>query len=278
MYCRVIFLILTVLFYLPTLALASVAGDVNKANELYKQGKFDDALNLYQKALDQDDKSPVVKYDLGTALYKKGEYFKAQEYLEKAAQDKNIKLKGLSEYNLGNVLYRSGIQKENTNVDEAIKSLQGALSHYGLSQANDPKDQDAQANEDFVKKEIERLKQKKAQQKELQRQQKDQKQQKNQKDQQGQQGQQSQQAQQNQQGQQGQQGQQQKEQSSPQDQSGQKDQAKQKAQAQAEKDQQKFDRKLAEDTLEDYQQNEEPKKLLNYMPKKIDDRPVLKDW
>ena len=110
-------------YLMPSLAFASVAGEVNKANDLYKQGKFDDSLDLYQKALDQDDKSPVVKYDLGTALYKKGDYAKALGYLEQAAQDKNIKIKPKAEYNLGNVLYKSGIQKENTDVDQAIKSL-----------------------------------------------------------------------------------------------------------------------------------------------------------
>ena len=111
----------------PSLVYASVAGEVNKANGLYKHGQFDDSLKLYQEALDQDDKSSVVKYDLGTALYKKGDYVKALEYLEQATQDKNVKIKPKAEYNLGNVLYKSAIQKENTNVDEAIKSLQGGF-------------------------------------------------------------------------------------------------------------------------------------------------------
>ena len=61
---------------------------------------------------------------LGTDLYKKGDYAKALGYLEQAAQEKNVKIKPKAEYNLGNVLYKSGIQKENTNVDEAIKTLQ----------------------------------------------------------------------------------------------------------------------------------------------------------
>jgi len=283
---RMGFLIL--LFLAPSLGYASVAGEVNKANDLYKQGKFDDSLDLYQKALDQDDQSSVVKYDLGTALYKKGEYAKALGYLEQAAQDKNIKVKPKAEYNLGNVLYKSGIQKENTKVDEAIKSLQDALGHYSQTIALDPKDHDAVFNQDFVKKEIERLKQKKQQQqKQNQQQQQNQKQQQqDQKNQQGQQGQQKQQ--QNQQNQQNQQQNQQKQQESQQarqkNSQDQKDQQKsraqkpQNAQAQAEEKQKELDRKQAEDLLEDYQENEEPKKLLNYMPKKIDDRPVLKDW
>jgi Ca-activated chloride channel homolog len=240
---------------MPSLVYASVAGEVNKANDLYKQRHFDDSLKLYQEALDHDDKSPVIKYDLGTDLYKKGDYTKALWYLEQAAQDKNVKIKPKAEYNLGNVLYKSGIQKENTNVDQAIKSLQEALGHYGQSIAVDSQDQDALFNQDFVKKEIERLKKKKQQQ------------------QQNQKKQQSQKSQQNQQNQQKQGENQQSQQNKSKDQKNQQD-----AKAQALESQKELDRKQAEDILEEYQENAETKKLLSYMPKKIDDRPVLKDW
>ena len=257
---------------LPTHSHASVAGDVNKANDLYRDGQFNDSLKLYQEALDKDNKSAVVKYDLGTALYKKGDYAKALGYLQDAAQDKSLKLKPKAEYNLGNVLYKSGIQKENTNVDEAIKSLQGALGYYGQALADSPHDPDVVFNQEFVKKEIERLKQKKQQQQQQQQNQKQQQGQKqNQQHQQSQQGQQGKENQQNQQQQQGQQKQQKQ-------QSRSEAQKKQDAQTQAEQSQKDIDRKQAEDLLEDYRDNEEPKKLLNYMPKKIDDRPVLKDW
>ncbi len=258
-----------IILFLPTRVFASVAGEVNKANDLYKLGRFDDSLHLYQEALNQDDKSSVIKYDLGTALYKKGDYEKALGYLEQAAQDKNIKIRSKAEYNLGNVNYKSGIQKENINVDQAIKSLQEALGNYGQSIAIDPKDQDALFNQDFVKKEIERLKQKKQQQQQQQQQNQKQQQQKDQ---------QKQQSQQNQQGQQkqDQQKQQAQQQSSSQKQS--ESQAKKQKNAQTQESLKELDRKQALDLLEDYQENEEPKKLLNYMPKKIDERPVLKDW
>ncbi len=267
--------LLVIILFMPTKVFASVAGEVNKANGLYKQGQFDDSLKLYQEALDQDEKSSAVKYDLGTAFYKKGDYAKALGYLEQAAQDKNIKIKPKAEYNLGNVLYKSGMQKASTNVDEAIKSLQKALGYYGQSLADAPKDQDALYNQNFVKKQIELLKQKKQEQKQQQQQNQKQQKQKNQQNQQSQQGQQGQQQQHNQQDQQGQQGQQNQQQ---QQRSESQEQKQKNAQEQAEENQKELDHKQAEDLLEEYRENEEPKKLLNYMPKKIDDRPVLKDW
>ena len=280
--------LIIVFFFIPSLSFASVAGEVNKANDLYLQGKFDDSLDLYQKALDQGEDSSVVKYDLGTAYYKKGDYEKALGYLTQAAGDKNLKIKPKAEYNLGNVLYKSGIQKENSNVDEAIGSLQKALGEYSQSASDDPKDADAKFNADFVKKEIQRLKQKKKQEQQQQKKQqqqnqkpKDQKQgeqgQKDQQKQEGGQNQQQQQKQQQKQQQQQQRNQQQKQRQAKQDQQKKNDQQKA-AQAQADQSQKDIDRKQAEDSLEDYRENEEPKKLLDYMPKKSDDRPVIKDW
>ncbi len=294
---KILFFGIGVLFCFSGQAHASVAGEVNKANNLYKEGKFDDSLKMYQDALGRQEQLPVVQYDLGTALYKKGDYDKAFGYLQQAAQDKNLKIRPKAEYNLGNVLFRKGAQQEYTNVDEAIKSMQEAMGHYDKTMAEDPKDQDAQYNEDFVKKEIERLKQKKQNQQQNQQQNKQQNKQDQQQNQQNQQNQQSQQNQQNQQDQQNQQNQQQaqknqqnqqnqqdqqqqdqKNQADKQNPSGSKKQKEQQAQDQAQQGQKDLDRKQAEDLLEDYQDNEEPKKLLNYRQKKMDERPVLKDW
>jgi flagellar biosynthesis GTPase FlhF len=277
---KAILFILILVF--PAKVMASVAGEVNKANGLYKQGKIDDSVDLYQEALDKDQDSPAIKYNLGTAFYKKGDYPKALSYLQQAAHDKDLKIKSKAEYNLGNVLYKAGKQKENTDIDKAIKSLQGALGQYVQTLRDVPNDPDAKFNEDFVKKEIERLKKKKQQQQQQNQQnQKNQQNQQNKQDQKNQQNQQNKQNQQNQQNQQGQQNQQnQQKQQDQQNQQGQQKQQEEqkKAQAKAEEEQKDIDRKQAEDLLEDYQENEEPKKLLNYMPKKIDDRPVLRDW
>lgn len=222
---------------------ASVASSVNHANRLYKQDKLDEAIKIYQQASDRNPHAPVVQYDLGTAFYKKGDYDKAMGYLQQSVQNKSVIIKKNAEYNLGNTLYRSGLKKENTNIEEAIQSLQEALGHYGQTLRVDPKDEDAQFNEDIVKREIERLKQKKQQQ----------------------------------QNQQSHGNKQEKQQQNQRRQRSQASQAKNQQEKEAQQ-QKELDRKQAENLLEDYQESQEPKKLLNYMPKKINTRPVLKDW
>jgi len=267
-------------FSLPQTARGSLAGEVNKANDLYRQGKFDDSVGLYQKALGKDDKSAIIKYNLGTAYYKKGDYLKALEYLQQALDAKSPKIKPQAEYNLGNVLYKSGIQQENSNVDEAIKNLQAALGHYGQTLAQLPNDKDALSNQDFVKKEIERLKQKKQQQQKQSQNQKNQKQQNQDQKNQNQKNQNQKnqnQDQQNQKSQQNQPNEQNAENKKNQQEQDQKDAQKTK-QENVQESQKEIDRKQAEDLLEEYKDNEEPKKFLNYMPRKIDERPVLKDW
>ncbi|MDE2028694.1 MAG: tetratricopeptide repeat protein [Candidatus Omnitrophica bacterium] len=268
------------MFFLPSLGFASVAGDVNRANHLYEHGQFDDALDLYQKALAKDDKSPVVKYDLGTDFYKKGDYTKALEYLRQASQEKDLKIKSKAQYNLGNALFKSGVGKEAGDVNGALKTLQDSLGQYEQVIKDDPKDQDAVFNEGVVKKEIERLKRR--QQQQQQRQQQNQQrnrskknQQRNSQNQHNQQDQENQPKQQKQNQQQGQQNRQ-RQQNQQEQPSGQAQP--QSRQSQAGESPQELDRKQAEDMLEDYRENEEPRKLLNYMSGKIDTRPVLKDW
>jgi Ca-activated chloride channel homolog len=171
-------------------AMASrAAGEANKANALYRKGKFADALQHYEKALDKDPRSAAVEYGLGTAFYKRGNYAAAIEHLNKTLLTDDVKLQNSARYNLGNALYKSGIKQEKSNVDGAIAALEKSLVQYEKVIAAEPGDADARFNHEFVKKQLERLKQKKEDQKNNKDQQgqQDKKDQKDQKDKQGQQ-------------------------------------------------------------------------------------------
>ncbi|MBF0511341.1 MAG: VWA domain-containing protein [Candidatus Omnitrophica bacterium] len=284
--------ILLILFLLlwPSLSFASTASEVHKANELYKQGKFDDSISYYQKALGLDKDSGVVQYDLGTALYKKGDYAKALGYLQGVAEDKSLKINPQAAYNLGNVLYKSGLQKASSDVDEAIKSLQEALKAYGQAIRGNPKDEDAHYNQDFVKKEIERLK--KIQKEQQKKQEGDHQKNKEKQDEQKNQGQGKEQKEKESQQQQGkEQKKQQSQEEQPQEQKDKKDQKQQSLKAQktkgakdknkesqAQQSPKDIEQKEAQEMLEEYRDNEEPKKILNFTPQKSDQKPVLKDW
>lgn len=159
-----------VLLALPS-AQASVAGGVNKGNQLYDQGQFDGALDLYQKALKKDPDSLAIEYNVGTALYKKGDYANAIEHFNKALLSDDPQIQSKAQFNLGNTYYKAGAAKEQSKVPEAITDLEKSLTHYQKLLEQPQQDPDAQSNYEFVKKELERLKQKQEEQNQQQQQQ-----------------------------------------------------------------------------------------------------------
>ena len=56
----------------------------NQANQLYDQKKYEQAIDTYQKILDQGYESGNLYYNLGNAFYKTGQIGKAILYYEKA--------------------------------------------------------------------------------------------------------------------------------------------------------------------------------------------------
>lgn len=103
-------------------------GEVVKGNRLYKEGKYDKAEEAYQKALSKKE-SPVIRYNLGNAQYKKESIDDAVKSFDEAAaatDDPELKTKAL--YNKGVLLHK------NNRLTEAIEAYKQALR---LSPADD---------------------------------------------------------------------------------------------------------------------------------------------
>ena len=267
------------LLFCPFLAWASLpAAEVNAANRLFKQGKFDGAVEKYQAALEKEAASPLIEYNLGTALYKKGDYASAVEHLDKAVGSKVKGLDPLAQYNLGDALYKRGLGQEDKDIDAAIADVQQDIANFDQVLKMNAKDADAQYNKKIAQQELQRLQQLKEK-----RQQQDQQQQEKQ-----------------QQGQQDQKPNQQQDKGKESPQGGSENQPKSKPQENQEGSQQPaksgdgkqqkqgqgeqaqgpdgMSIKEAKDSLEDYERNEGPKGLLNFVPKEKSEKPVLKDW
>lgn len=56
----------------------------DKANKLYIEGKYQEAVELYEKILSQGYKNKELLYNLGNAYYRLGEYHKSILYYERA--------------------------------------------------------------------------------------------------------------------------------------------------------------------------------------------------
>lgn len=127
-------------FFFLTAWIDSSSSLVEKGNRLVKEKKYQSAVENYRKAQIKRPKEPVVRYNLGTALYELYDYREAERELEQAlslAKDAPTQAKAL--YNYGNAQYRLG------NFDPAIEAYKKTLDL-------DPKDQDAKYNLEFLQK------------------------------------------------------------------------------------------------------------------------------
>ena len=286
---------LSIIFYLGLISCAyASSADVNTANRLYAEGRYKDALDLYKRSLASSGKNAdLINYDLGTALYKDGNYKEAAAYLQKSLNTKRLKTS--PQYNLGNAQYKLGMQVKDRNIDEAIKDLENALGNFKQVISVDAKDADAKFNAGIVKDQLELLKKEKKKQEQQNRQQEGQQQKSSEQQQKESQEKNDKAAQEKQSQQQSEPGKEEK--SKPQEQKEAQEQKKpevKKAQEQGsnEKDKsqgqkkdgekasslQELSPKEAKDILQEYQRNEEPQGLLNFIPKNKEDKPVDKDW
>ena len=107
---------------------------LRKGNLDYKNGKYDNALLKYNQVFKNKLNDPLVNYNLGTILYKKGNYDTAAYFFDNAIKHvKDPNLKSKAYYNMGN----SYMQQQ--KFDKATQSYSNALKY-------NPADEDARYN------------------------------------------------------------------------------------------------------------------------------------
>jgi Ca-activated chloride channel homolog len=149
----------------PIPAAAQETKAIRSGNKLYKQGKIDQALPEYQKALQQNPKNPIANYNLGNARYRKNEFAEAEKsYTEATANAPANDFRQKALYNKGVALIKQ--QK----LQESIDTWKNALRL-------NPADEDTRINLQKALTELRRQNQQKEQQQQQQQQKKEQKQQ-----------------------------------------------------------------------------------------------------
>jgi Ca-activated chloride channel family protein len=116
------------------LFVASSLNDARKANEAYKNGDYELAVQLYRQAIDQNPDNPRLYFNLGNALAEIGNTEEAMAVYEqyKSMTEVNDQ-QALADYNKGKLL------SEQENFDEA-------LSHFREALRKNPEDEDARFN------------------------------------------------------------------------------------------------------------------------------------
>lgn len=79
-----------------------------RGNEAFRENDFKKALEYYHQAEVERPETPQLDYNIANALYKEQKYEEAMEKFQKSMVTEDIGVVAATQYNLGNVQYRMG--------------------------------------------------------------------------------------------------------------------------------------------------------------------------
>ena len=144
-----IFIFWTINLYSFNLDELTAKLDVDRANRLFKNGNYESAITLYEKALSKVTNSPQIYYNMGTTMASVGEMDTAIQLFDMAKNNFNEKTSKSIKHS---TYYNSGIAKiENEDYQGAIDELIDALVH-------NPKDENSKRALEYARKKLEEQK------------------------------------------------------------------------------------------------------------------------
>ena len=134
-----IFLLLLV----PGIACAESARSlVESGNKAFLQGDFATSFDNYEKAAESEPDSAVVLFNKGDALYKQEKYDEALNVFEQAAakamQNNDQRLEAQSRYNMGNSAYRRAEMYGREDLQKAFDEFRRSSGYYLSAVQLDP--------------------------------------------------------------------------------------------------------------------------------------------
>ena len=128
------------------------------AEKAYLEGDYSRAETEYREEVAKLPENPQLQFNLGTAAYKGGKYDEALNAFQAALNVQEIALQNQGYYNMGNTLYRQGQGTEKSKPQDTIKKWETSIQAYEGALKLNSEDKDAAFNRDFVKKRLEELK------------------------------------------------------------------------------------------------------------------------
>lgn len=138
------------------LALATTAaafGDLERGNRLYRDGRYAEAVEAYQSALGDGHDSPVLRYNLGTALLRLGRYGEAEAHLRAALDVVEPETRQFVYYNLAHRFLEDARQAADPEATTAL--YDAAVESYRQALRLRPSDVDAKWNYELALRERE---------------------------------------------------------------------------------------------------------------------------
>ena len=136
------------LFVAVPVAVASPDEAVRQGNALYDAGSFGAAARQYNAAAQALPNAAAVHFNLGNALFKQQRFDAAVEHYARAlatAAPGPAGLEARLKYNLGNIAYQRALQAL-PDAQQAVPHLKSAMTYYRDSLEVDPQQEDARYN------------------------------------------------------------------------------------------------------------------------------------
>ncbi len=150
---------------------AATFGSAADALKQYRAGKYNSARREYEELLKKHPDDPRLNFNAGTAAYQAGNFEKALEHLNAAANTPDLPLQEGAYYNRGNAQFRLG--EEASDFSAKSERWEQAISSYNSALNLNTNDLDARFNLELVKQKLEELKKQQQQQQQQQQQSKD---------------------------------------------------------------------------------------------------------
>ncbi len=155
------------------------SGSPASALRMYESGQFSDAHREYSRLLGRRPDDARLQFNAGASAYQAKKYAAAVNHFSAAVAASDPVLQERAYYNLGNALFRAGEDKPDP---EKVQLWEQSIREFETALKLDPKDSDARANLEYVKKRLEELKKQQQQSKDKQQQPQNQQQDPNQDD------------------------------------------------------------------------------------------------
>jgi tetratricopeptide (TPR) repeat protein len=136
---------------------AGVLAGVERANRLFRAGKYAEAVAAYRAALNDGQEGPVVRYNLGTALLRLGRYAEAEEHFRAALDVVDPELREWVFYNLGQRYLEDA--RRSADAAAAGTLYDAAVEAYRQALRLRPQDLDAKWNYELALEERDRQQQ-----------------------------------------------------------------------------------------------------------------------
>lgn len=133
---------------------SSAADEIKEGNRLYKEKKYDKAIEQYTAAKEISPDSDIANFNLGAALYKKGQYGESIDAFTKALNTEDQKIESDAIYNIANAKYRLGGVTADKDLNSAVNLYRESLDYYKRAIELDENNKDAKYNHELVEREL----------------------------------------------------------------------------------------------------------------------------